>query len=101
MAIPLVAGAFVGGLIQAAGSLVGRVLIALGVGFVTYTGIQATLTSMQGYVQGWLQAMPADVLGILGLMKIDVAVSIMFSAVAARLVLKGITSDTIKRMVFK
>ena len=44
--MPLFLAALLGGLVQLAASLVGRVLIALAVGYVSYEGIDSGLTSV-------------------------------------------------------
>ena len=99
--MPLFLAALLGGLVQAASSIVGRVLIALGIGYVSYTGINALLTLIKSHVVSYLVGAPGTVVAIMGLLKIDVAVSIIFSALAARLVLQGLTSDKVTRMVIK
>ena len=99
--MPLFLAALLGGLIQAAGSFVGRALIALSVGYVTYTGISALLGWIKSQVVSYLTGAPANVVAIMGLLRIDVAVSIIFSAMAARLVLQGLTSDKLTKMVIK
>jgi hypothetical protein len=99
--MPLFLAALLGGLVQAAGSLVGRVLIALGIGYVSYTGISVLLDWIKAQAISYLTGAPATVVAIMGLLKIDVALSILFSAMAARLVLQGLTSDKITRMVIK
>ncbi len=99
--MPLFLAALLGGLVQAASSIVGRVLIALGIGYVSYTGISALLAVIKSQVVSYLVGSPGTVVAIMGLLKVDVAVSIIFSALAARLVLQGLTSDKVTRMVIK
>lgn len=99
--MPLFLAALVGALVSAAGSFIGRALIALSVGYVSYTGINALLTWVKTQVISYLTGAPGTVLAIMGLLKIDVALSIIFSAFAARLVLQGLTSDKMTKMVIK
>lgn len=99
--MPLFLAALLGGLVQSASSIAGRVLIALGIGYVSYTGITALLDWIKAQVVAYLVGAPSTIVSIMGLLKIDVAVSIIFSALAARLVLQGLTSDKITRMVIK
>ena len=99
--MPLLVAALIGGLIQAAGSLIGRLIIGAGVGFIAYTGINATLDYVKGLIVTNLQGLPADVVGIVSVLQIDTAVSILSSAVVARFVLKGMTSGTVKRWVIR
>ena len=99
--MPIFLAALLGGLVQAASSIVGRVQIALGIGYASYTGINALLNLIKSQVVSYLVGAPGTVVAIMGLFKIDVAVSIIFSALAARLVLQGLTSDKVTRMVIK
>lgn len=93
--------ALLGGLVSIASSIAGRILVSLGVGFVSFTGISATLDWLKGQVISNMGALPQVAVEVMGLMKADVCVSILFSAVAARLLLNGLTSGSLKRMVFK
>lgn len=101
MAIPLLVPALIGGLIQALGTIVGRILISLGVGFVAYTGISAGIDYLKAQVVARLGGLPADIVTILSLGEIDTAISITFSAIAVRLLIQGISGGTFKRMVWK
>lgn len=92
--MPLFIAAFIGGLITAAASMVGRVLIAMGVGMVVFEGVQVLLDSLHNYVIAQLGA-AGQIVGYVALFKGDVVVSIMFSAIAARLLLKGLTNGSL------
>lgn len=69
--------------------LVFRALAALGFSYITYTGLGSVVDTIKSYAVGMFSAVPADVVHILGLAKIDVAFNIMLSAVVARLALAG------------
>lgn len=99
--MPVFIAALLGGLVSAAGSFVGRVLIALGVGFVSYTGVDLALDQFRTAFLTGSTALPPQVIGMLGLLKIGTCFNILSSSVTARLVLNGLTSGTIKRMVIK
>lgn len=99
--MPLFLAALIGGLVSVASSIVGRVLIALSIGYVAYSGLSALLDTIKAQVISYLVGAPATVVSIMALLKVDVAVSIIFSAYAARLILAGLTSDKITRMVVK
>lgn len=98
---PVVAGALIGGLVQAASSLVGRVLLALGIGYVSYTGLDTALGWLKTEALARLSATPADFLGIVSVLQVGTAFNILFSAFLARLVISGLTSGAVKRMVLK
>lgn len=92
--------ALIGALVGAVGSMVGRALIALGVGFVTYKGIDVALDAVKAKLMNGLLAIPADVAGLLGFLWVDKAISVILSAVAAALALKAI-GGSVKKMVLK
>lgn len=99
--MPLFLAAFLGALIQAASSFVGRVLVSLGVGYVTYSGVSATLDAVRDIVMAHVSGAGAIVAGLLGTMQLDVVFGILVAASTARLVLNGLTSGIMKRMVLK
>lgn len=99
--MPLLLLSLLGGLVSIAGSIVGRVLIALSIGYVSYTGISALLSALKSRVITSLSGSGVEFVQVMSLVKIDVCVSILFSALAARLLLQGLTSDKITKMVIK
>ncbi|HSI23789.1 MAG TPA: DUF2523 domain-containing protein [Methylophilaceae bacterium] len=99
--MPLLVSALIGGLIQALGTIVGRLLISLGVGFVAYTGISSGIDYLKGQVVSRLGGLPADIVSILSLGQLDTAISITFSAIAVRLLIQGVSGGTFKKMVWK
>jgi hypothetical protein len=94
--VGILIGSIIGGLIQAAGTLVGRVLLSLGLGYAAYTGIDASITWARDFAIAKLGAMPALSIQIAGVLQVGTCVSIITSALAARMVLKGMTSGTVK-----
>ncbi|NMZ77623.1 DUF2523 domain-containing protein [Pseudomonas nitroreducens] len=72
------------------GPLVAKVLTALGVGLVTYTGITLVMDQARDAIVSNMSATGAAYVAIFGLAKVDVAVNIMLGAVAARAALSGI-----------
>lgn len=88
-----------GGLINIAGTLVGRVLIALGLSVVTYTGMDAALEWLKGMAVDYMAGFPTHMLGMLALLKVGTCISLAFSAMAARMVVQGLTSGSFKRWV--
>lgn len=99
--MPVFVAAIGGMLINLVGTLVGRVLVALGLSVITYTGVNATLEALKAQAVQSLTALPPEVYGMLGMMRVGQCISIITSAIAARLLLDGLTSDTFKRMVMK
>lgn len=90
-----------GALLSLTGSLVGRVLIALGLSVVTYTGLNASLDWLKSQAVVAMSGAGAQVLGMLGVMKVGECISIIFSAMLARQISQGLSSDSVKRWVLK
>lgn len=99
--MPLILAWLLGGLVSIAGSLLGRVLIALGVGYVSYTGITSGLTYLSNLVQSNVNSSGVLVVQALGLVQFDVVVGIIFGAVAAKFVLNGLSGGAVKKMILK
>lgn len=88
-------------LLQLVGSMAGRVLIALGIGVATYTGISTTTAWLKDQAITALLGLGPDVVGMLSIMKIGQCINIVFSAMVARAVINGIQGDTFKRWIHK
>lgn len=99
--MPLFIAALLGALASAAGHLVGRVLIALGIGFVSYQGIDTALAFVKTQMLAQVSGLPASMLALLGVMKIGIVMSILLSALTARMTLNGLQSGAVKKMVQK
>jgi hypothetical protein len=100
--MPIFIVALWGALIQAVGTLVGKVLISLGIGYVTYSGINALTGWAQDQFLAGMSGLPVMAVGMAHTMKIGVCVSMLLSAVTARLTLAGLSSaGSIKKMVVK
>ena len=71
--------------------LVVKLLLALGIGFVTYTGVQLLLDTIATQIQaqfnipGW-----SSVTNLLAYMNVDRAITIMLSAITVRATLRGL-----------
>ena len=99
--MPAFIAAIGGMLINIVGTLVGRVMVALGLGLVTYTGVSATIDKLRDDAVGQMMGLPPEILAILQLTKIGVGLSIITSAITVRLILNGLTSGAVKRWVTK
>ena len=93
--------ALLGGLVEIAGTIVGKVLLSLGIGYVAYSGVDTSLGWCKALFLSGVSGMPADAIGLAGTMKVGVCVSMLLSALAIRLTLAGLTGGTIKRMITK
>jgi hypothetical protein len=99
--MPVFIASLVGALVQAAGTLVGRVLLSLGIGYVSYTGIDTSLAWLRQTIAAQWSGLPSQTLAVASAMQLGSGVSVIMSAFAARLVLEGLTSGVMKRMVLK
>jgi len=99
--MPVFIAALLGGLVSAAGSLVGRVLIALGVGFVTYQGLDVSLNFIKTQTLATISSLPAEIFQIVSTLQLGTSINIMASAYAAKMVIAGLTSGAVKKMVWK
>ena len=68
---------------------VGQVLLSLGIGIVTYTGMDMTLDRLKSDAVTALLGLPPQVVALLSYMKVGVAISIVTSALAIRM---GVTA---------
>jgi hypothetical protein len=90
-----------GGLLTIAGSLVGRVLLALGMGFVTFKGFDLTVSWLLDQIKSYMGQMPSDVLSFLGWCWVDKAIGMVFSSYTAAIAVKVAGGSGITKLVTK
>ncbi|NHQ85295.1 DUF2523 domain-containing protein [Iodobacter sp. HSC-16F04] len=93
--------ALIGGLVSAAATFFGRALIAFGVGVVSYSGISKLLDNIKLDIIQNLKDIPIEIVQVMGLLKIDVCISILLSAFTAKLVISGLTASGMRKWVAK
>jgi len=79
---------FIGGIGMAMGSLVGRILVALGVTYVTYNGVSVVSDWLYAQIIASFGMMPVYITQFMGWLWIDKAISMIFSAWTASMALK-------------
>lgn len=94
-------GYLIGGLAVAMPSLIGRILIALGIGFVTYQGISVLSDWIYNDIINSFVQIPPAISRFLGWLWLDKAITMIFSAWTAALALKLGTNGTISKMIIK
>jgi hypothetical protein len=99
--MPALLLAFAGMLSSVAGTLVGRVLLALGISFVTYKGMDIVFDGLKSAVNNNLSGLPGDIAGMIGAVGIPQAIAIVFGAITARVTISGIRSGSFTRMLAK
>jgi len=100
MAFPLLIPALVGALATAMGSLAGRAIIALGVGFITYKGIDLSIEALKQSAMSGVRGLPADALNFIAFMWLDKAMTVIFSAVVTAMSIRAL-GGSVKKMVMK
>lgn len=99
--MPIFVAAIGGMLLNIVGSVVGRVLVALGLGMVTYTGLSFTLDWLLANALSSFDRLPPHMLPLLGILKVGVCINIVTSAMVVRLVMQGLTGDSFRKLVQK
>jgi len=99
--MPHLIALLLGGLVSSAGTIVGKVLLSLGFGYVTYTGLSIGLTWVRDQVVLGFAGMPPEPLQVLSALKVGSGLNVLLSALSVKLLLNGLTSDTLKKMVLK
>lgn len=83
-------------------NLVGRVLLALGFGFVEYLGFQALMDQAKGYIASAMGNLGGSILvEWAGFFMLDVHVTVILSAIGVKMLLNGLGSDRIRKLVPK
>lgn len=77
-----------GGLLAILGSAVGRVLLALGIGYVTYAGFDMTTQVLLDTIKNNMGGMGAETVSFLAYMWVDKALGMIFSAVTSSIAIQ-------------
>jgi hypothetical protein len=99
--MPLLLSTLLGLLIQSVGTLVGRVLISLGISYVAYKGIDLLISGVRDSTIDRIGQLSSVALQLAGVLQVGTCVNIMASAAIAKLTLMGLQSGTLSRMVAK
>ena len=100
--MPWIISVFLGGLIEIAGSLLGRVLLGLGLGFVEYQGINLLIDSAMSSAKSNISGISGSAIGEwAGFFLIDQHISIIISAIGVKVVLHGLGGASVKRLANK
>lgn len=90
--MPIIIAQLLGGLVAAAGSLVGRVLISLGFGFATYSGYDLLINTIKNKILSLTGSFSSSALvEWAGFLQIDRHISLVLSAITAKVLLIGLT----------
>lgn len=92
--------ALIGALAGAMATFAGRALLALGVGFVTYKGIDTGIGVLKTTAMNGIKGLPADALQLVGFLWLDKAMTVIFSAVVVAITMRTL-GGSLKKMVVK
>jgi len=93
--------ALVGALVSSLGTIVGQVLVSLGIGYAVYTGVDASILWAKNFTLSQFAGLPSQALQIAGTLQLGRCISILTSALVMRMTLQGLKSGAIKRMQVK
>ena len=99
--MPVNVAALLGGLINIAGTIAGRVLIGLGISVLTYSGLSTSMDWLMGQAVSNFAGLPAQVINILYVLKVGPCISLIASAITVRMTIEGMTSGSMKKWVTK
>ncbi len=88
-------------LVDAAGSWVVQALIALGIGIVTYEGVDTSMNWLKTQALNAAFSLGPQVVGVLSVLKVGQCINIVLSAIAVRFSIKGLASGKFKSFVKK
>jgi len=88
-------------LVNLAGSMAGRILLAVGFEFVTFKGVDFLFDGVKNAALGYIGGLPGDIAQMVGLVGIPQAIGIIFGAIAARMGISGIRNGSFTRLLSK
>jgi hypothetical protein len=98
--MPLLA-ALAGLLLNLCGSMVGRALLALGMGFVTYKGMNTSIDWLLSSIKSNISSLDPKIIQFIAFMWVDKAISMMFAAYTAAALIKMAGGSSITKLVTK
>lgn len=100
--MPWIISVLLGGLLQLVGSFVGRVIVALGFGYVEFVGISALVDNAKTQASSLIGAVGSSSLAEwAGFFRIDVHLSIVLSAIGVKVLLNALGGDKVRKLVQK
>lgn len=93
--MPWLIWGMLGALASALPIIITRLLLSIGIGYVTYVGVNSAIQTWLDYGKAHAQAwVPVEYLQFMTFLGFDMCVSILMGGVATRLALSGLTSGT-------
>jgi len=91
--------AFLVGLVPVLSGTAFQILTALGFGVLTFTGLTLAMDQLHAFAAANWGNLPANVLAMVGLLRVDQALNLIISAVTVKYTLKGMVNGTFKAFV--
>lgn len=98
--MPALIYGLIAALTQVVGSLVGRILVALGIQYVTYSGFDLILSQIVDQAISF-DGIPGAIAHYIGFFRITEVVSIITGAITARFTINGLRNGAITSMMVK
>lgn len=95
--MPALVTFLVGGLVNAVGAIVAKVLLALGIGFATYSGLGAFVDAFKTQFTTALSGLPPAAFQMMGVLQVGTCVNILASALVARMLVSGAMAGSITK----
>ena len=92
-------GWLLGAFLAIAPTLVGKILVSLGIGVASYAGMDASLSWLKSGAVSALLGLPPQVVSMLALMRVGSCISMVFSAILIKLALDGMAAGVLKKWV--
>ena len=91
--------ALLGGLLSIAGSFAGRVLLALGIGYVTYKGVDVSTDFLVNQIKSNMAGLPVEILDFLAFCWVDKGLGMIFSTWTACIAVSGLAGGLTKMKI--
>ena len=88
-------------LLSLVGSMVGRVLVALGMGYATFKGFDLTIAFLLTHIKNNFAGMPAETVSFLAWLWVDKAIGMIFASYSVAMLAKLAGNVNITKMVTK
>lgn len=88
-------------LLNLVGSIAGRALLALGMGYVTYTGFDTAVGFLLQQIKDNMAGLPVEIVQFLAFLWVDKAIGMVFSAYAAAAAIRLASSGSLTKLVTK
>ena len=99
--MPLLISGLIGALLTFAASMVGRVLLALGLGYVTYSGFDVAIDYLKTNIMQNFAGMPSEIVSFLAWLWVDKAIGLLFSSYTVAVTFKLAGATVLRKLVQK